>query len=115
MPISLAKIKAGVAAFAWEYEGEILNVQYRTGEITPAELAQQAEQEGMAGLIGGLVKWLVSWDLLGEDGKPLPITAEALNLVPTPFLNGLYVMIMRDARPPEIKDRTSKGGSFTKG
>jgi len=112
MPITLGKVRDRIATFTWTFAGEAMQVSYRAGAITPTALAAQQEMVGEAGVISGLEQWLVGWELLGEDGKPLEISHELLVTLPNAFLDGLYIAIMRDARPPEMR-AASSGGSFS--
>lgn len=112
MPITLGKVRDRIATFTWTFAGETMQVSYRAGAITPTALAAQQEMIGEAGVIAGLEQWLVGWELLGEDGKPVEICHDVLVSLPNAFLDGLYIAIMRDARPPEMR-AASSGGSFS--
>lgn len=74
MPLTVSKLLGKTAEADLDIEGEKLHVVYRPGALTPAlesELRKWGEKsEGWADL---LVHLLVSWDLQGDGGKPVPI------------------------------------------
>ena len=54
----------------------------------------------------GLVSWLDSWDLLGDDGDPVPLDAEALYglLIPTPAYEEMLAAVhgrRAEVNPPD--------------
>ncbi len=97
---------------------EALNIVYRPGGLTPEtedrlhELTE--EQRGGAALVAFLRDLIVSWDLLDDQGKPLPVDETTLRLLPTGFLSMMVQTIVDDMRPNLMSAGTSGAGSLQK-
>ena len=95
MPISVSELQKNVRTLTVDYDGETVTISYRPGVITPAtsdEFNKQAAVEQLESL-------LVSWDLLDEKEKTLPVSKELLDALPARFLAHLMSAIMGDMRP----------------
>ncbi len=95
MPISLSDLQNNTRVLTLEYDGESVTIVYRPGVITPAnsdDFNRQAVVEQLEGL-------LVSWDIVDDKGKPLPVTKELLDTLPARFLAHLSGAIVGDLRP----------------
>lgn len=123
MPLRLTDLQRGEAAFAFEYQGETVNVTYRIGKLTyalrtrlllgaGAHLDEATQREGKAVLEAwttyhaDLASLLVKWDVLGEDGKPMQPTAELLEQLPRDFIDALQKAMLdhQGANPQSGKD-----------
>lgn len=124
MPISLAKVRDRTVKASLVLESEALFgdekptlvVEYRPSVLTPAfesELRQYGENsDGWAKLVSKLVS---SWDFLGEDGQPVPLTFESLREVPGPFLTVVVAAIRGHLSPNLTTGGNSGDGSSPEG
>jgi hypothetical protein len=84
-------------------DGAVVNVAYRPHEMTlQDELLVSNEEDAEERLrlvIGLLARVLVSWDILGDDEKPLAITAKTLGTLPTSVLLHIQTAIREDSGP----------------
>jgi hypothetical protein len=101
MPISLATVNARRATVKISIENETLNVTYNRSVITP-DLQAKIKDWGETD-VGSLVLFtkaaVVEWDLLGEDGKPLPLDEKTLGAVPTDIHILIHRAIYTDIDP----------------
>lgn len=115
MPISLADLQQNVAKLSLKLGDDDLTVSYRPGLITQAmrnnlirgAIAFVVDGEDVDGAwrryFDAIASLLVSWDILGEDDKPLPITTETLATLPLGFIEALIGEVAKDARKnPQI-------------
>lgn len=103
MPVRLSELRANVRTVAIPVDGDVLNVTYRPSGITP-EVEDRLDEATSKQRIGEslmtlLAAALVSWDLLGDDGKPLPVTVETMRVLPLSFLAKLVQAVTADMRP----------------
>lgn len=79
---------------------EVLEVEYRPDAVTPRMVIQVDEAKKpaaqMRAVVEALNRILVSWDLIGEDGKPYPITKESLMDLPLSFLAQVFRAVTED-------------------
>lgn len=101
MPVTLAGLNARRAVVKIKVDGETLTVTYNRSVITPnlqSRLRESRDEEG-----GSLVRFtrdaVVEWDLLGEDGKPLPLDENTLGSVPSDILLLIETAIYEDLSP----------------
>ena len=72
---------------------------------TPAQAAAERDrwwQDALAeslGYLDVLAKLLVSWDVLGDDGQPLPVSTQMLEQFPLSFINAIVGAILTDGLP----------------
>lgn len=95
MPISLAELQSNLRTLVIDYDGEKVQVVYRPGILTPATNDDFAKQS----VVEQLETLLVSWDVLDDKGKPLPVTTDLLNQLPGRFLAHIAAEISGDMRP----------------
>lgn len=118
MPITLAEIAVDRRELSIPIGNGVLNIAYNLAGLTPQVEAQfrRAAREDRNGeaLVTFLQPLLLSWDLLGEDGQPLPITEETLQTLPLAFLAQLVEAIGADTAPNPTSVATSAGGSRRK-
>lgn len=116
MALRVGSLSANTATVSIEVGDETLNVVYKPSGLTPEtedalyELADA--QRGGATLIAFLQDMLVSWDLLGEDDKPLPVNEATLRSLPVLFLSQIVEAISNDMRPNLPSGEDSDAGSL---
>jgi len=110
MPLRLGDLYARDVPLTIDVDGEQLNVTYRPSVIT-GEFIQQFERGTFAEGYDLLARALVSWDLLGDDNEPLPITEETLAKLPLDAVVLLYRAMIRGARPDPQRAASSNTGS----
>lgn len=98
-----------------EYQGETVTFTYRPSAITPQmqlvaiRMQTLADEKGdsapseMAALMNNFVEvitnLIATWDVLGDDGQPLPVNKEWVSQMPLSFLSALFSAAVEDMRP----------------
>lgn len=95
MPIGLAELQSNTRTLSVDYDGETVTIVYRPGVLTPAT----SDEFGKQATVEQLETMLVSWDVLDEKGKALPVSRELLDALPARFLAHLSGAILGDMRP----------------
>lgn len=116
MPIKLAEIANQTKTIDVAFEGtdSTLSVTYQPNKMTPGREAAfaQAVKDAEAGKGDGTVNDVVlamfcyvvkRWDLEGEDGQTVPLTAEALRDVPSAILTRAMRAIQEAGAPDPTK------------
>jgi hypothetical protein len=114
MPASLNQVARNRATLTLDFgEGASLTVVYRPGAITPRQLHRtypeadtpfadlpDAEQRAlMEEVTRSLGNCLLDWDLLDNDGQPIPATPEGLQDVDYVVQTVVWKAISEDQRP----------------
>ncbi len=99
MPISLSELQNNTRTITVDYDGEKVTVVYKPGVLTPTASTEFVKST----VVEQLEKLLVSWDVMDEKGKPLPVTTELLNQLPGRFLSHLALAVSGDMRPNETR------------
>ena len=119
MPVTITHLVRDRRTVTVPVGDESLTVTYRPSGFTPeteARLRQYADdQRGGAALVALLADCLVEWDLLDENGKPLPINAKTLSSLPTLFLSQVVQAVTEDMRPNVMSAGVSGAGSLPRG
>lgn len=102
MPVTLADYcqQAKTLTVTIPYSEEPLTVTYAPTAIRPVDLATTTVQwEDAARILARVIR---SWDLLDADGKPYPITADAILALPVVLITAIFQAVMTDfnAGPP---------------
>jgi hypothetical protein len=119
MPIRLAELTKATRTVVQTFEGteDTLSITYRPSAWTPAvmneHLSAVSSGNTPEALVLDLATLLVSWDLLDDKGKPIPITAESLRRVSLEVLNVVLGAINADMLPDPTPAATSNGSSPT--
>lgn len=96
-------------------DGEEVNVCYRPSAYTPeheSRVAKMFSENLPAGALAeSLAGVVVSWDVLGEDGKAMGVTLGELNRTPSWFLVVLSDAIGDDMRVKREEIKNLGGGS----
>jgi len=110
MPIRLADLRKETRSITFEFLGETVHVAYSPGAFTP-ELEAEANAAEPGHQLGALAKMfariLASWDVMDDDGQPLPITLDTLMVMPAKFLGAIMKALQDDTTVPK-----ESGGSF---
>lgn len=118
MPLSLSALAAKTRKLAVTWDGETIEVEYKTAAVNPAYQSmlqkiddkksdQPSQWEAVLSIIS-------TWDIV-DGGKPLPITKESLAKLPTSLLMAIVNAIMEDVNPNPRSGAPSAAGSFRKG
>lgn len=103
MPISLADLTRKTRTVVVDFDGDTINVTYAPGRLTPGVESRltQANEDGRpaSGVADELARLLLSWDIMGDDGAPAPITSDLLHELPTALLLRIVAAIGEDSRP----------------
>jgi hypothetical protein len=94
---------------------EPLTVRYRPRALTPRLAEQLTQDTSDESNIARTCKWLelivAEWDLLGDDGQPIPLTEAAMQDVPLDVLKFVSDAILEDSRPNQVSSPASAAGS----
>ena len=115
MGVRLSQVLNETRKLAHPVGDGVLTIVYRPRYVTPAL------QDELSAMIGDqklgracarmLARTIVSWDLEGDDGKPVPIDEELMcESIPSAFLLELVSTINADVSPGETTGATSAGG-----
>jgi hypothetical protein len=107
MPASLAELMAGRRSVTVTLYGHDITAYYRPGYLTPKTSAKiqrlTADEGGDEASMQTFIGLVESWDLLGEDKKPIPLTREALEGIPWLVLNAVSTKCYEDMQPGKRK------------
>lgn len=85
-----------------------LNVAYNPRSITPEmeDKIQRAleEKRQLTWLAETLAALVIEWDLLDDEGRPMPASVEVMKGMPAAVLNDIFQAVMGDMRPPQASD-----------
>lgn len=99
MPISVSHLKNDKRNLDLEYSGETVHIVYKPSELTPTVMAEmrEANEEGNDFFTTDILcKLLVEWDVMGEDGQPLPIVFDELRYLQSAFLSAVLTACTED-------------------
>lgn len=119
MPVRVSNLVRDRRTIQVPVGDEALTITYRPGGITPATEGRLREysddQRGGAALVALLADCLVEWDLLDDEGQPLPLDTKTLSQLPVIFLGHLAQAITEDMRPNLPSAGNSGAGSLPRG
>jgi len=112
MPLKLTELRKTTRTVTFSYSGEDVTVVYKPGLLTATrrlrmlygsgaylEMDRPQARDVLTGWESyhtDLAALLVSWDVLGEDGKPCDPTAALLEQFPQSFINALVGALIDD-------------------
>lgn len=115
MPISLSDLFRGTKKVGFQWEEDDVVVEYNfnlltpprrlflatSGQSSPVVVSEQAPwweavRERRDRYLDCLVEILVSWDVLGDDGNPVPISRETLDSFPAAFVAQIAETVLLD-------------------
>lgn len=110
MPIQLAQLKANLRTINVTYFDDNIVVTYRPSELTPVSSSEIQARidagEGDNAVVETLCRVMVSWDVMEDKEKMLPITPQNLAQMPGPLLLAISEAIGEDGRP---KPKSARG------
>lgn len=90
-----------------------VTVRYSPDRLKPADedAVREAQRDQYASgvLISFLCAVVEEWDLMDDDGRPIPLTPEALQHVPLTIMDRIAGAIFQDMRPHPTNSVTSVG------
>jgi len=94
-----------------EWEGEQVKLAYRPySQIIENQMKLVAESSDRGATIEQLKALLLWWELVGEDGKPAPISYETLDVLPSPLLIAMNRAIVAAMYPNLTSDANTVAG-----
>ena len=112
MPLRMAHVVKNQRTLTVPFDEGELNVIYKPNTVTVRLERQWTGIEGAKEAIDAAVDVILtlvdSWDLLGEDDQPVPLTRDALEEVPGVILNRIVQSIMADQRPNPPSGKASQ-------
>lgn len=115
MPLRASALAADRKPLQIVFDQGDLNLVYKPSAINAAqeerEIADKATGRTIMAYINSLVETVTSWDLLDDDGQPLPITKEALAPFGFGVVRHIFDEIIRDSLPNQKTRSTSSDGS----
>lgn len=115
--VGIVHIEGGGFRAVTEGEEPLISLAYRLGSITPRWEAEAAARQESAAkddttwIVPLLVVLVSSWDVQTDDGKPYPLTEDALSELPYALLFGIWGCIIGDAEVPKASTSVSSDGS----
>ena len=82
--------------------GGVLNVTYRPTNYTVAQIEeiQASSQKDPKRIIEAVMRTVIKWDLIDDDGVPVPLEFEVLRQkVPTPIFRRIFDAVNEDQTP----------------
>lgn len=126
MPLKLTDLRKATRAVTFSFAGEDVTVVYKAGLVTAErrlrmlygshaylEKEKSTAHEVLAGWGAyhkDLAELLVSWDVVGDDGKPCKPTAELLAQFPQSFIDALVTALVDDQ---SANPQSGKGSGAT--
>jgi hypothetical protein len=123
MRMTLARARGEDEEGTLEFNGATLKFTYNRDAISHkewrkmralfAQAQENPEDPAVDWVIPYLAQTLTGWDLVVNDSdrKPVPITTETLEMLPTGFLGKLLAQILETVVPPTLPETPS--GSFS--
>lgn len=115
MPISISALTANRRTVSIDFGGETLKVTYRPSAINAVQEARELEDkekgQHVLSMVRTMIETIESWDLLGDDGKPLALTEDNLKPLGIDILSQISRAIVTDALPNRTTPPNSNNGS----
>jgi hypothetical protein len=111
MPIKLHELAAKTRALEIPYAGDKVVFAYYPARFTPQVAFKASDMANapipVVALAELLAEVIAEWDILGENGKPLPVTQEWINQMPSDLLEAIIVAVGEDMRPKGLNGSDS--------
>lgn len=91
MGVRLSDLNKRTRKIQVQYQGDVVNVEYRINVVTPAFIASETSP------VEQIKEMVVDWDILDDQGNHIP-PAEIADQLPIPFLNKVIETIVEDMR-----------------
>jgi hypothetical protein len=123
MGVKLQQLFNSTQEVLFDYLGNEITVQYKASGLSPEKLVKAEDIQRAASTTGESEKALralvelvagviVSWDVLDEDGQPIPVTEEFLWDCPLDFVMGLIEAVRGTQEPKKTNRGPSRRGSL---
>lgn len=95
-----------------DYDGESIDVTFRPAAINDnwVDRLQGLDKEDRQGYMELLCEALIAWDILDEDGQPLPPTVELMRALPLDLLYQITWDLFESLTPKKRSSRLSGAG-----
>lgn len=93
MGVKLSELTAAKRTIPVGFGEHTLTVTYKLAERTGERNDEMQLTDDIRDTIAALV---AEWDLVGTNGKPVPLTRKGLDKVPVPLLRRIFVAIAGD-------------------
>ena len=110
MPIQLSQLKANTRTVVVAYYDDTVTVRYQPSVLTPnreAAIKAAASDNDNTAMLEAISEMVLEWDVLGDEGKPLPRTVDVLRELPNAFLTAIFQSIGEDMAPKARSARSS--------
>jgi hypothetical protein len=116
MPIKLSDLNSNRRTVEFDWNGNDVHIEYRPSAITPIFQSRvfKMDTKDSMNIVDAVCTMLTGWDVLGDDGNPIEITANILGSFPIEFVTRIVEVVFKDIKPgtPDEK-KPSGGGSST--
>jgi hypothetical protein len=112
MPIKLSDLNSDRRTVEFDWEGNDVHIEYRPSAITPifqSKVVKMDTKDSM-NIVDAVCTMLTGWDVLGDNGKPIEITAETLGSLPIEFVTRIVQIVFKDMKPGTAEEKKSSGG-----
>ena len=115
MPISLSALTADRRTVRVPFGDDTLTLTYRPSAVNAKQEARELEErekgQHLMAQARSLAEIVESWDVLGDDGQPLPVSAEVLAGLGLDVTSKLTRAILDDLLPNRTPPAVSRNGS----
>lgn len=99
MPLNLANIKNDKRTLTITTMWGDCEVTYKPSALTPTVEDEMRAADDTRALIDTLCDMLLAWDVLDDEGEPLPITPAVLSAIPNALLGAIMQGCREDMIP----------------
>lgn len=115
MPIRISALTADRGTVTVPFVDDTLKITYKPSAINveqeERELADRAEGRHLLAMAKSLAELVESWDLLDDEGKPVPVSVEVLSPLGLTVLQKITRAILDDVLPNRTPPAVSRNGS----
>lgn len=115
MPISLSALTADRRTVKVPFGDDALTLVYRPSTINAVQEARELEdrEKGrhLLAQARSLAEIILSWDLVDDAGKPLPVTEETIQTFGIDVVSKITRAVLADLLPNQTTPPTSRNGS----
>lgn len=107
MGMKLSAVKGKIKVTQVDWEDETVEVGYHPAAMTPEllERVNDSAESGNLAVLGVLLEPVLAyWDVLDDEDKRLPTTAEIIATIPLSFTLAVMAQVQEAMRPPDGKD-----------
>jgi hypothetical protein len=108
--VKLSELVSGERTIDVPFGGHDITVSYRLAERTHNKAMEYDLTETVA---DSIVRMVVSWSIVDDKGKPLPLDIKNVGKLPVPFLRSVYLRITGDNGLGEASSSSDDGSAAT--